>query len=46
MIVRCENAGVAIRTGVEADEAVLRSLSPDAIVLETGSNPLILRSGS
>lgn len=43
MIVRCENAGVAIRTGVEADEAVLRSLSPDAIVLETGSNPLILR---
>lgn len=46
MIVRCENAGVAIRTGVEADEAVLRSLSPDAIVLATGSNPLILRSGS
>ena len=46
MIVRCENAGVAIRTGVEADEAVLRSLSPDAIVLETGSKPLILRSGS
>ena len=46
MIVRCENAGVDIRTGVEADEAVLRSLSPDAIVLETGSNPLILRSGS
>ena len=43
MIVRCENAGVAIRTGVEADEAVLRSLSPDAIVLATGSNPLILR---
>ena len=46
MIVRCENAGVDIRTGVEADEAVLRSLSPDAIVLATGSNPLILRSGS
>lgn len=43
MIVRCENAGVAIRTGVEADEAVLRFLSPDAIVLATGSNPLILR---
>ena len=43
MIVRCENAGVAIRTGVEADEAVLRSLSPDAIILATGSNPLILR---
>ena len=43
MIVRCENAGVDIRTGVEADEAVLRSLSPDAIVLATGSNPLILR---
>ena len=43
MIVRCENAGVDIRTGVEADEAVLRSLSPDAIILATGSNPLILR---
>ena len=43
MIVRCENAGVDIRTGVEADEAVLKSLNPDAIILATGSNPLILR---
>lgn len=43
MIVRCENAGVAIRTGVEADETVLKAFCPDAIVLTTGSNPLILR---
>lgn len=43
MIVRCENAGVAIRTGVEADETVLKAFCPDAIVLATGSNPLILR---
>ena len=43
MIVRCENAGVDIRTGVEADEELLKALSPDAIILATGSNPLILR---
>ena len=43
MIVRCENAGVDIRTGVEADETVLNAFCPDAIVLATGSNPLILR---
>ena len=43
MIVRCENAGVAIRAGVEADETVLKAFCPDAIVLATGSNPLILR---
>ena len=43
MIVRCENAGVDIRTGVEADETVLKAFCPDAIVLATGSNPLILR---
>ena len=43
MIVRYENAGVAIRTGVEADETVLKAFCPDAIVLATGSNPLILR---
>ena len=43
MIVRCENAGVDIQTGVEADETVLKAFCPDAIVLATGSNPLILR---
>ena len=43
MIVRCENAGVDIRTGVEADETVLKAFCPDAIVLATGSNPFILR---
>lgn len=43
MIVRCEQAGAALRTGTEADEAVLKSLKPDTIILATGSNPLILR---
>ena len=43
MIVRCKNAGVDIRTGVEANEEVLKALNPDAIILATGSNPLILR---
>ena len=43
MIVRCENAGVDIRAGVEADETVLKAFCPDAIILATGSNPLILR---
>ena len=39
MIVRCENAGVDIWTGVEADETMLKAFC----VLATGSNPLILR---
>lgn len=43
MIVRCEQAGVELRTGVEADEQTLRDLHPDTIILATGSNPLILR---
>ena len=43
MIVRCKQAGVELRCGVEADEALLRSLTPDAVILATGSNPLILR---
>ena len=42
MIVKCQNAGVDLRCGVVADEDVLRSLSPDAIVVATGSNPLVL----
>lgn len=41
-IVKCEQAGVDLRCKVEADEALLRSLNPDAIILATGSNPLIL----
>ena len=41
-IVKCEKAGVDLRCNVEADEALLNSLHPDAIILATGSNPLIL----
>ena len=41
MIVKCRQAGVDLRCGVEADE-MLRSLAPDAIILATGSTPLIL----
>ena len=42
MIVKCQLAGVDLRCGVEADEMLLRSLAPDAIILATGSTPLIL----
>ena len=40
-IVKCRRAGVDIRCGVEADEALLRTLSPDAIILATGSTPRV-----
>lgn len=43
MIVRCEQAGVELRTGAEANETMLRELKPDTIILGTGSNPPILR---
>ena len=42
MIVKCQQAGVDLRCGVEADEMLLRSLAPDAIILATGSTPLLL----
>ena len=42
MIVRCELEGVDLRCNVNVDEELLRSLAPDAIILATGSNPLIL----
>ena len=42
MIVKCQQAGVDLRCGVEAVEMLLRSLAPDAIILATGSTPLIL----
>lgn len=42
MIVRAENSGVDIRLNSEATEDILRTLSPDVIILATGSNPLIL----
>ena len=42
IIVRCQNAGVGLRCNTEADEETLRSLSPDTIIVATGSNPLVL----
>lgn len=42
MIVRAEKSGVDIRLNSEATEDILRTLAPDAIILATGSNPLIL----
>ena len=42
LIVKCQKEGVDLRCGVEADEVLLRSLSPDAIILATGSTPLVL----
>lgn len=42
LIVKCRQAGVDLRCGTEADEALLKSLSPDAVILATGSTPLVL----
>ena len=42
MIVRCKKAGVDIRLNTEADEKTLKELQADAIILATGSTPLIL----
>ena len=42
LIVKCQKAGVDLRCGVEADEALLREMSPDAVILATGSTPLVL----
>ena len=42
MIVRCEKAGVDIRLNTEADADTLKELHADAIILATGSTPLIL----
>lgn len=42
MIVRAEKAGAELRVNTEATEELLRSLAPDAIILASGSNPLIL----
>lgn len=42
LIVKCRKAGVELRCGVEADEATLQALSPDAVILATGSTPLVL----
>ena len=42
MIVHCEEEKVDLRVNTEATEELLKELKPDAIILATGSNPLIL----
>ena len=42
MIVRAKQAGVNIRLNTEATEEPLRALAPDAVILATGSVPLVL----
>ena len=42
MIVRCEKAGVDMRLSAEATPEDIRSLHPDAVILATGSTPLLL----
>lgn len=41
-IVACEELGVTIKTGVEATVELLKEMKPDAVILATGSTPLIL----
>lgn len=42
MIVKCENAGVDIRTETEVTSEMISEMAPDAVVVATGSKPLIL----
>lgn len=42
MIVHCEEEHVELRVNTEATEDLLKELAPDAIILATGSNPLVL----
>jgi mycofactocin system FadH/OYE family oxidoreductase 2 len=35
----CERSGVEVRTGVEVDADLLRSLAPDAVIIATGARP-------
>lgn len=41
-IVMCEKSGVEIRTGVEVSPVLLKEFGADAVILATGSIPLIL----
>lgn len=43
MIVKCEQAGVELRVNAEATVESILALKPDAVILATGSNPLILK---
>ncbi len=42
LIVRCREAGVDIRLGVTVTPELVRELQPDAVIVATGSTPLIL----
>lgn len=42
MIVRCEKAGVEIRTDTQASPENIQLLAPDVVILATGSTPLLL----
>ncbi len=42
LIVRCKEAGVEIQLNTEATSESLRLLNPDAVILATGSTPLLL----
>ena len=39
LLAECTRYGVAVRTGVAADAAVVREFAPDAVVLATGARP-------
>ena len=43
MIVKCEQAGIDLQTGTEAAVKSILALQPDAVILATGANPLILK---
>ena len=42
LIVRCREAGVDIRLGVTVTPELVKELNPDAVIVATGSTPLIL----
>ena len=42
LIVRCREAGVDIRLGVTVTPELVKELKPDAVIVATGSTPLIL----
>ena len=44
LIVRCREAGVDIRLSVTVTPALVKELNPDAVIVATGSTPLILPS--
>jgi mycofactocin system FadH/OYE family oxidoreductase 2 len=39
LLSECQRTGVDVRTGVDADAAAIRALSPDAVIVATGARP-------